>query len=61
MSSELELNAAFNASLNILASGIETIKNSRREYRVPLIRETLYSVKRQNNTMSNHLIGYSCM
>ena len=49
MSCELELNADFNVALNILASGMGTIKTGRREYSVPLTRES-YSVKRQNNT-----------
>lgn len=38
MSCELEMNADFNASLNLLASGMETIKTGRGAYHVPLIR-----------------------
>ena len=53
MSCELELNADFNASLNILASGMGTIKTGRREYNVPIIRD-VYSLKCQNNTKSIH-------
>ena len=49
MSCELEMNADFNASLNILASGMGTIKTGRREYIIPIIRDT-YSLKRRNNT-----------
>lgn len=59
MSCELELNTNFNVALNILASEMRTIKNERREYNVPLV--GTYSLRRQNNTMSNYLIGHSCM
>ena len=42
MSCELELNADFNASINILASGMETIKNGRGEYSVPLVKRSVF-------------------
>ena len=57
MSCNLEMNADFNASLNILASGIGTIKTGRGEYSVPLVNGT-YSMRRQSNTS---VFGHSGM
>ena len=57
MSCNLEMNADFNASINILASGMETIKTGRREYSVPLIRGS-YSLRRKSNTS---VFGHSGM
>ena len=57
MSCNLEMNADINASINILASGMETIKTMRGEYSVPLVNET-YSMRRQSNTS---VFGYSGM
>ena len=69
MSCNLEMNADWNAALNILASGIGTIKTGRGEYSVPLVKGGIlkdfrpsgtYSMRRQSNTESS-LIGHSCM
>ena len=57
MSCNLEMNADFNASLNILASGMGTIKTGRGEYSVPLVNGT-YSMIRQSNTS---VFGHSGM
>ena len=57
MSCNLEMNADFNASLNILASGMGTIKTGRGEYSVPLVNGT-YSMRRQSNTS---VFGHSGM
>ena len=52
------MNADFNASLNILAFGMGTIKTGRGEYTIPIIRNT-YSMRCQNNTKSVcYLNGY---
>ena len=49
MSCELELNADFNVSINILASGMGTIKTDG-ESTVFLLLRGAYSLRRQSNT-----------
>ena len=58
MSCELEMNADYNASINILTSGMGTIKTGRGEYSVPLINSGTYSMRRQSNTS---VFGHSGM
>lgn len=58
MSYDLDMNADYNVSLNILALGRETIKTDVREYSVPLI-NGIYSLNLLNNTWCSS--GHSCM